>query len=436
MKILVAISRIFVGVLFILSGLVKLNDPLGFSYKLEEYFGADVLNLEFLIPYALGISIIVLVYEVILGVFLLIGYKPKFTVWSLLLMIVFFTFLTFYSAYFDKVKDCGCFGDALKLSPWGSFIKDIVLLVFILVLFVGLKHIKPVFSKLTTTIIALLGFIFSLWFGYHVLMHLPVIDFRAYKIGNNIAEGMTVPEDAPKAVQEFTWVFNINGEEKEIVTDGSYPNVDGDYVSVETRVIREGYQPPVVDFSIESDSEDLTDYYLSQENLIVVVSYNLDKIEKEGALKLKAMSEEALDKGYTVIGLSASGQESKARINEAYNLDINWYICDEKALQTVVRANPGILELNKGTIMQKLHWNDLEDLKLTKQAPKPEAKKAEENIAYFINQKPSTKAEVEALDSATIDSVNVIKTAEALKAYNMENATHYTGIIEVILKKE
>lgn len=96
MKILVAISRIFVGVLFILSGLVKLNDPLGFSYKLEEYFGADVLNLEFLIPYALGISIIVLVYEVILGVFLLIGYKPKFTVWSLLLMIVFFTFLTFY----------------------------------------------------------------------------------------------------------------------------------------------------------------------------------------------------------------------------------------------------------------------------------------------------------------------------------------------------
>jgi uncharacterized membrane protein YphA (DoxX/SURF4 family) len=131
MKYIVNISRILVGVLFILSGFVKLDDPLGFSYKLEEYFGADVLNLEFLIPYALGISVFVVVFEVVLGVFLLIGYKPKFTVWSLLLMIVFFTFLTFYSAYFDKVKDCGCFGDAVKLTPWGTFTKDIVLLVFV-----------------------------------------------------------------------------------------------------------------------------------------------------------------------------------------------------------------------------------------------------------------------------------------------------------------
>ena len=179
MKILVAISRILVGVLFIISGLIKLNDPLGFSYKLQEYFGSDVLNIEFLIPYALGISVIVVVFEVVLGVFLLIGYKPKFTVWSLLGMIVFFTFLTFYSAYFDKVKDCGCFGDALKLTPWESFTKDVILLVFILVLFYGMKHIKPIFAKLPTTIIALVSFIWCLWFGYHVLMHLPTVDFRA-----------------------------------------------------------------------------------------------------------------------------------------------------------------------------------------------------------------------------------------------------------------
>ena len=141
MKILVHLSRIFVGVLFIISGFIKLNDPLGFSYKLQEYFGEDVLNLEFLIPYALGISVIVVVFEVVLGVFLLIGYKPKFTVWSLLAMIIFFTFLTFYSAYFDKVKDCGCFGDALKLTPWESFTKDLVLLVLILILFFGIIHL-------------------------------------------------------------------------------------------------------------------------------------------------------------------------------------------------------------------------------------------------------------------------------------------------------
>jgi uncharacterized membrane protein YphA (DoxX/SURF4 family) len=114
MKLLTFIARTFVGVLFIISGFIKLNDPIGFSYKLQEYFSSEVLNLPFLEPYALALAIFVVVFEVVLGVFLLIGYQPKFTLWSLLSMIVFFTFLTFYSAYFDKVKDCGCFGDALK----------------------------------------------------------------------------------------------------------------------------------------------------------------------------------------------------------------------------------------------------------------------------------------------------------------------------------
>ena len=216
MKYLVHISRILVGVLFIISGFIKLNDPLGFSYKLQEYFGSDVLNLEFLIPYALGISVIVVVFEVVLGVFLLIGYKPKFTVWSLLLMIVFFTFLTFYSAYFDKVKDCGCFGDALKLTPWESFTKDVILLVLILILFIGSKYITSIFAKLPTTVIALLSFIASLWFGYHVLMHLPSIDFRAYAIGKNIQKQMAIPEDAQKPILEYTWTLILMGKSKSL----------------------------------------------------------------------------------------------------------------------------------------------------------------------------------------------------------------------------
>jgi len=364
MKIAVVISRIFVGVLFIISGFIKLNDPLGFSYKLQEYFSPDVLNIPFLEPYALMISVLVVVFEVVLGVFLLIGYKPKFTAWSLLLMIVFFSFLTFYSAYFDKVKDCGCFGDALKLTPWGSFTKDIVLLFFILILFFGMNHIKPIFNKLNTTILALLSFILSFWFGYHVLMHLPTIDFRAYKIGANIIDGMTVPDDAPKPVVEYYWKFNTNGEENIITTKGSYPNVEGDFISVDTKVIEEGYQPPVVDFSIEGNDGDLTDQYLSEDKLIMIVSYSLENIEKNGAEKLKVFSNEALKKGYTVIGLTASGEEAKQNINKTYGLNFEWYLCDEKALKTVVRSNPGILELNKGTVVQKEHWNDLEDFQL------------------------------------------------------------------------
>ncbi|WP_353780210.1 BT_3928 family protein [Winogradskyella sp. 3972H.M.0a.05] len=368
MKYIVNLCRILVGVLFIISGFIKLNDPLGFSYKLQEYFGADVLNLPFLEPYALGISVFVVVFEVVLGVFLLIGYKPKFTVWSLLGMIVFFTFLTFYSAYFDKVKDCGCFGDALKLTPWESFTKDVILLVLILIIFLGIKHIKPIFGKLGLTITALLSFVACLWFGYHVLMHLPSIDFRAYKIGNNIQEGMSTPEDAAKPVLEYTWIFNVNGEEQKITTNGSYPNVEGgEYVGLDgdPKVIDEGYIPPIQDFSIESLEEDLTQEFLEKENLIIVAMYAIDKAEEEGLLKLKNFTDNAIRNGYNVIGLTSSGEDAKAYLKDTYDLNFDSYLCDEKAIKTVVRSNPGIVMLNKGTVTDKSHWNDIEDIELT-----------------------------------------------------------------------
>ncbi|PNQ73476.1 DoxX family protein [Hanstruepera neustonica] len=364
MKYIVQICRILVGVLFIISGLIKLNDPLGFSYKLQEYFSADVLNMPFLEPYALMISIFVVVFEVVLGVFLLIGYKPKFTIWSLLGMIVFFTFLTFYSAYFDKVKDCGCFGDALKLTPWESFTKDVILLVLILIIFFGIKYIKPIFSSLGVTVIALISFIGSLWFGYHVLMHLPAKDFRAYKVGANIQEGMIIPEDAPKPVIEYYWKFNVNGEEKVITTDGTYPTVDGEFIGVDTKIIDEGYDPPVKDFSIETDTEDLTDKFLNEDKLIMIIMYNLATAEPDGVAKLKSFSEKAMKKGYTVIGLSASGTDEKLQFKADHKLAFDFYLCDEKALKTVVRASPGIVKLNKGTVMQKAHWNDIDDIDL------------------------------------------------------------------------
>jgi uncharacterized membrane protein YphA (DoxX/SURF4 family) len=364
MNLFVQLSRIFVGVLFIISGFIKLNDPLGFSYKLQEYFGADVLNLEFLIPYALAISVFVVVFEVVLGVFLLLGYQVKFTVYSLLAMIVFFTFLTFYSAYFDKVKDCGCFGDALKLTPWESFTKDVVLLFFILILVRGISYIKPIFSKLPNTLIALVSFVLSLWFAYHVLMHLPAIDFRAYAVGKNIQEQMEIPEDAPKPVTEYTWTFMVNGEEQTFVTNGSYPNVDGDYVGVETKLIDEGYVPPIQDFSIEANDEDLTTTFLNEPRLIIVAIYSIPDAELDGVAKLKAFTDDALEQGYTVIGLTSSGEQDKRQLKLDYDLNFDFYLCDEKVIKTIVRSNPGIVLLQEGTVMQKKHWNDIDEIKL------------------------------------------------------------------------
>ena len=364
MKYITHISRLLVGVLFIISGFIKLNDPLGFSYKLQEYFSAEVLNMEFLIPYALLFSVFVVVFEVVLGVFLLIGYKPKFTVYSLLAMIVFFTFLTFYSAYFDKVKDCGCFGDALKLTPWESFTKDVILLVLILILLRGLRYVKPLFTKLPTTVIALLSFIVSLWFGYHVLMHLPAIDFRAYAIGKNIQEQMEIPEDAAKPILEYTWTFNVNGENKEFMTNGSYPEVDGEYIGVETKTIDEGYVPPIQDFSITSDDEDLTTYFLEKDKLVLIAVYNISTSDADGVAKLKTFTDEALQKGYTVIGLTSSYIDLQNEVKQDYDLNFDFYLCDEKVIKTIVRANPGIVILEKGTVVNKAHWNDIEDIEL------------------------------------------------------------------------
>ncbi len=440
MKLLVTISRLFVGVLFIFSGLIKLNDPIGFSFKLEEYFSVTVLDIPLLEPYALVIAIFVVIFEVLLGVFLLIGYKPKFTVWSLLGMIVFFTFLTFYSAYFNKVTDCGCFGDAIKLTPWESFTKDIILLVFIIILFIGVKHIKPILSKLGLTAVSLLSFILCLGFVYHVLMHLPSKDFRPYKIGNNIQEKMTVPEDAPKAIIEYNWKFNVNGKEKIITTSGSYPTVDGEYVGVETKTIQEAYEPPIHDFSMERNGQDFTQELLNEENLIVIVSYNLARAEDDGLNKLKTMANMATKKGYKVIGLTASGPEEQQQVSKQYELNFDFYFCDETALKTIVRSNPGILELDKGTIKQKLHWNDLEDLKLEnveKKASKnntnsvPSELNANAKILYLIDDKISTQEEVGSLDADGIESVSIIKDSIEIKNITDGN---YDQIFKVIMK--
>lgn len=363
MKYLVGFSRLFVGVLFIASGLIKLNDPVGFSFKLEEYFSPAVLDLPFFEPYALVISIFVVIIEVLLGVMLLVGFKPKLTVWSLLAMIVFFTFLTFYSAYFNKVTDCGCFGDAIKLTPWESFAKDVVLLVLILVLLKGLIFIKPLFSKKLNWAVVGMATLLCIVFCNHVLSHLPSIDFRPYKVGANIAEGMTVPENAPKPIQEFAWKFKVNGEEKVFVTDGGYPDVAGEFIGVETKVVQEGYEPPIHDFTIERDGQDFTDTLLQEPKLVMVIAYDMAKSELDAFEEVKTYTNEALRKGYKIIGMSASGDGESQAIVQEYDLNFDFYFTDMTTLKTIVRSNPAILVLENGTIRQKKHFNDFEGLK-------------------------------------------------------------------------
>ena len=362
MKYIVHISRLLVGILFIISGLIKLNDPVGFSFKLEEYFSPAVLDIPFLMPYALTISLVVVILEVVLGIALLLGFQKKWTLWSLLLMILFFTFLTFYSAYYNKVTDCGCFGDAVKLTPWESFAKDVVLLVLIIILVMGKKYISLIFNSFNTRMLILAGLLGCIALAVHVLNHLPVIDFRPYKIGNNISEGMLVPDDAPKPIFEYAWKFEVDGEEMIIVTQGEYPQVDGEFIGVETEEIQKGYEPPIHDFTLELGGQDHTQALLQEEKLVMVVAYDLARTNAAAYSDIKQTTDKAIAAGFSVIGMSASDANWTGRYVKQYDLSFPFYFTDETTLKTIVRSNPGVLVLQKGTILQKVHYNDLDKL--------------------------------------------------------------------------
>lgn len=364
-KKLVQIARIFVGLLFIISGLIKLNDPVGMSYKLVEYFSEPVLNLPFLSPYALAFSLLVVIAETVLGVFLLIGFQKKFTLWSLMGLIVFFTFLTFYAAYFNKVTDCGCFGDALKLTPWQSFSKDVILLILITLIALNHTYIKPVFSSSFQKIVAFTSLFLSCFMGYWVLNHLPLKDFRAYKVGTNITKAMEIPEGAPKPVVEMVFIYNVNGINKNFTDKDLMSLPEGaTFVDRIDKVISEGYKPAIHDFSMELNGSDYKDELLLEPKLLVFVAYDLEKASAEGLKKLESLHQKAIKKGYKVIAMTSSDAALIAKTKKQYGCTFDFYFCDGTTLKTIERANPSLVVLHKGTIMQKLHFNDSEQLKL------------------------------------------------------------------------
>jgi len=365
MKFLTQVARLIVAATFIFSGFVKLVDPLGSAYKFEEYFGADVLNLEFLIPYALPFSIFLIIVEIMLGIMLLLGFKSKLTVWSLLVMILIFLFLTWYSAYYDKVTDCGCFGDAITLTPWETFYKNIVLVILILLLLFRTSDINAVLSKSLVKWISFASFFAFLFITYYVLIHLPIIDFRAYAVGKNIPEGMIFPEGAKKDVYKDTWIYNVRGQDKEYNTEDKPWDIEGaTFVDRKTKLIEKGYEPPIHDFTMENEGIDFTELLMQKDKLMLVVMYNLAKSDKESFPKVKEVTTQALQNGYDVYAFSASNQEEFDKIKKEFDFDFDMLFCDETTIKTIVRANPGFVTLNKGTITGKWNVNDADKVKL------------------------------------------------------------------------
>ncbi len=320
MKILIQIARVLIGVTFIFSGFVKMVDPLGTSYKLQEYLSADVLNIESLIHYALPLAVFLIFIEFFLGVLLLIGYYPKIIVWSLLLLILFFLFLTWYSAYYNKVTDCGCFGDAITLTPWQTFYKNIFFLILIVFLLIKVKEIKPIGGISLLNWIAFLSLLGSFTLMYHVLLHLPTIDFRPYAVGKNIpAQMQYVGDDLP----------------------------------------------PVHDFLLESnEGDDLTNKVLEAPKVLLVVMNSIEKSRKGGFKNVKVITDKALKEGYLVYALSSSLNETFIKYKKEYNFNFKMLFCDETTLKTIIRANPGIVILNNGTVTGKWNVRDIDEINL------------------------------------------------------------------------
>ncbi len=364
--ILLWVCRFFVGSLFIFSGLIKANDPMGFGYKLQEYF--HVFHTDFFNDYSAYIAIAICALEIIFGVLLLLGIAGKKIAWGLLLLIIFFTFLTFYSAFFEVVTSCGCFGDAIPLTPWESFIKDLVLLVFILVIFVKRDKIKPLISNsFTNNLFTFLTVIASAGIGVYTVNFLPFIDFLPYRVGNNIPKLMEVPEGA--ALDEYQIIYTLKNKqtkEEKSVTDKEYMDQkiweDQNWEIIgepKSTLVKKGYQLPIPDLVItDVEGNDVTNEIITNPYYnFIVTSVDVNKMNAVDLLALdklnKTIRDVSLNDNIRAILLTSSSPEDVKYISDQLDLVFETFYVDAVPLKSMVRSNPGVMLLQNGTVINK-----------------------------------------------------------------------------------
>jgi uncharacterized membrane protein YphA (DoxX/SURF4 family) len=361
MKLLLNLLRIIVGVLFIFSGLVKANDPLGLSYKMEEFF--EVLHMTFLSPYSLVYSLLMNTLEIVLGVALLLGYSMRLVSVLLLIMITFFTFLTGYALYSGEIKECGCFGDCIKLSAAETFWKDVILLVMILIIFIYRKRIQPLFGKKPTVALVIVSVALAGGLQWYTLAHLPIVDCLGYKVGNNIPEKMKLPPGARAAEYETVLVYEKDGKQKEFTTE-NYPWSDSTWVFVDRRdkLVREAEgEAPVKDFILtDLDGVNQTQAILAEPTPVYLFLVKNVKEAGEGwDAKMHALQEQFKAGKIYIYGVTASGKEDIAAFSATHGLQFPFLQMDGTAIKTAGRSNPCLILLEKGTIKGKWHYNDI-----------------------------------------------------------------------------
>lgn len=367
---LIELLKNFIGAYFVFSGVVKAIDPVGTGIKMEEYFEIfhqyfPYLNFlwDFFEPISLGFSVFMILLEIVLGLFLIFGALSQITTYLIFATIIFFTFLTGFSHITGKVTDCGCFGDFIKLTPKISFFKDVFLFIILIPLVKYWKQITPLFPVrpryLALFILTLLSIVFTLRNVYYE----PAIDFRAYKVGTNIVECLSLPPDAKPYIYENTFIYknNSTGEEHQFTVDKLPTDYENwTFVDRIDKLIQKGDDPKCKDFAIQDNNgSDVTNEYMIEEQpIFAIVIPNLKKMSDKNLPHIKDIITAASKDQHYVIVLTGSNIEDVKKALKKFEINADVFNTDETPLKTIMRSNPGILVLKKGTIIGKYHHNE------------------------------------------------------------------------------
>jgi uncharacterized membrane protein YphA (DoxX/SURF4 family) len=373
MKVAANIARIITGCLFIFSGLVKAIDPLGLSYKMQEFFEAWIAGgflprlMEWLYQYSTAFSLVMITLEVMVGVALLLGYRIKLTAWITLLLMLFFTFLTSYVLFSGKIRACGCFGDCIPLTPEQTFTKDIILLVLVIIILIGRKHIKPLFSGRINFGILALATAAVCFLQWYVLKHLPVVDCLPYKKGNNIVQLMKMPADAVPDKFDYTFVYEKGGQKKDFTTK-NLPDSTWNFVERKQVLVQKGKNnvPLINDFKLTAATgTDTTDAILSQPGKYYLLFIkDLDNYAVNGNTDLQ-LAESFKKQNIPFYIVSSQPDRAKERFKKLMtdSAGIPVFTCDVTAIKTAARCNPTLFEMQGPVVQQKWAGADLGKVK-------------------------------------------------------------------------
>ena len=355
MKLIRTILRIIVGLVFVFSGFVKGVDPLGTVYRMDDYF--VVFGTLWAIPFSLYLTMFLCTLEFILGVSLLFNLWIRVTAWPLLLMMIYFTILTFFDAVLNMVPDCGCFGDAIKLSNVNTFLKNLVLMGMIITIFISRKKFKGLLPAKLASIILVLFIIAFSGMSVYAYRHLPVIDFMAWKVGNQVNKKATEP------IKVYVTYKNIKtGESKEFLSP-DFPWNDSTWMAewkfASQRVIDPNADQAMALRAEDKAGNDVTGSIIDNPGFqFILVAYDLDATDKAAFLKILPFYKKAEAAGYSFICLTATDFPRIRKFRLANGTAFEFYTADDVVLKTMVRSNPGLILIKEGKVLAKWHYND------------------------------------------------------------------------------